>query len=543
MKLRIPSPLLSIRFWAVGLIVTLMLLYPILCLYINKPSIGITFLITSILFTAPLGHLICCVKNKVIFLVLVTVILLLSMLETGMVVIFESYVVAGNILAILNTTGAEGGGFIKTYLAVGWYFIPLLILYGSLFFIWRKETISIRCQLCLCGFWLILAAGYIAYKQTFSYKGTYTLRFYLTERVLSRPPYNFFHQLHYIAVQSRHKKYLQESEHFVFNAQRDSILAENEIYVLALGESCRYANFSLNGTYRETTPCLARTSNITLYNDYYSAATLTMYSVPQILTRATPDQFELCYKEKSIIQAFAECDFYTIVIAHKDNILSKETNHLLRGVDSLVVVPHDSIIPIMVDSLASIHPRTFFVLQFLGNHGPYINYTPAFDKYHPNINDEGISPTDSLANVNAYDNTILYTDYLLHQIIQSIDKKDVVSSLMFVPDHGEMITNNGCFHGGHCKPYRNEYHVPLVIWNNTAWIEHNTSKHHTMRNNINQPINGDNIFYSVCDMANISLPAHETLSAISEMSIFSDSLSLRHRLILLVNGVQYIELP
>ena len=88
-----------------------------------------------------------------------------------------------------------------------------------------------------------------------------------------------------------------------------------EIYVLAIGESLRYSSLSLAGYRRSTTPLLESLDNLTLFSDYYSTANLTMYSVPQIVTRATPDDFLLNYKEKSIVSPFKECGFKVFVIA------------------------------------------------------------------------------------------------------------------------------------------------------------------------------------------------------------------------------------
>jgi glucan phosphoethanolaminetransferase (alkaline phosphatase superfamily) len=79
-------------------------------------------------------------------------------------------------------------------------------------------------------------------------------------------------------------------------------IKEKETYVLAIGESLRYGNLSIAGYNRNTTPLLDTTQNVILYNNYYSTANLTMYSVPQIITRATPLNFELSYKEKSIFK-------------------------------------------------------------------------------------------------------------------------------------------------------------------------------------------------------------------------------------------------
>ena len=72
------------------------------------------------------------------------------------------------------------------------------------------------------------------------------------------------------------EKHQNDNDGFRYNAVRQEPVADKEIYVLSLGESVRYKNLSLNGTYnRETTPLLGKQTDLVLYSDYYADATLT----------------------------------------------------------------------------------------------------------------------------------------------------------------------------------------------------------------------------------------------------------------------------
>ena len=113
-----------------------------------------------------------------------------------------------------------------------------------------------------------------------------------------------------------------------FGAKRTAEEKRKEIYVLYIGESVRYENLTVSGYHRDTTPLLASLDNLVLYTDYYTTANLTMYSVPQIVTRATPDDYNLSYKERSIVKPFKECGFKVFVIG--SNIMAT-TPHLTAG--------------------------------------------------------------------------------------------------------------------------------------------------------------------------------------------------------------------
>ena len=260
-----------------------------------------------------------------------------------------------------------------------------------------------------------------------------------------------------------------------------------------------------------------------------------MYSVPQILTRATPQDYALNYKEKSIFKPFQEVGFKTYCLVCK-NLLTYE-KYLTDGMDSLICVEGDKDIPRLIDSLSTIYPKTFFIVQFLGNHSFYYNYEPAFDVYKPNINDNPDNKSDSLY-LNAYDNTILYADYILSSIITAINNKICSSAFLFVSDHGENISESGGGHGGDCQPEKTEYHVPLIVWYSNSYAKTFPNKVNNVNKYTQRAVNADNVFYSVCDMADITIASQY---AKPEWSIFGDSLQDHTRYILVPDGINYIK--
>lgn len=496
----------------------------------------ISYLITSSLFALPVAFLVSSIKNKPLFITLLSVLFICSLTELVMVKGFQSYIISGNILALLTTNPEESASFAKNNLVMLLYFLPVILVFCAAVVCHSKAKVN--CRLQLFGFItsLLLAAGYITYKQVIFYHGNLTNKYYFEKNVWTRPPYNIFFQIRNVVKTQNMRKYIKEAEGFTFSATRDIDVSCKEIYVLGIGESMSYDHISLNGQYfRETTPRLGALENLVSYSNYYSGACLTMFSVPQIVTRATPESYELNYKEKSIIQPFKELGFKTFAV-ECGNLLGYET-YLTNGVDSLIHVKRDNDIPNVIDSLSSIYPKIFFVTEFLGNHSYYYNYEKTFDVYHPNINSDPEVKNDSLY-INAYDNTILYADYVLNELIRKIDKPGVSSSLLFISDHGEHIDSNGGGHGGDCNPIKIEYHVPLIVWHSQIYGELFPNKVENLFDHKDKPVCSDNVFYSVCDMAAISL-ADEYWKP--EYSIFSPEWSEHKRLVLLPDGLSTIE--
>ena len=252
-----------------------------------------------------------------------------------------------------------------------------------------------------------------------------------------------------------------------------------------------------------------------------------------IITRATPTNFELNYAERSIIEPYRECGFRTFTVVNT-NLLSYET-YLSNGCDSLIVVPSDKAVVSAIDSLAHVHDKLFVMCQFVGNHAFYTNYEPEFDMYHPNSNDPNVGfSTETL--MNAYDNSILYVDYILSSIISSINQADTRSAMMFISDHGEDIENGGG-HGGNCAPLKTEYHVPYIYWWNDNYAAAYPAKIDAAKSHKQSKINGDVIFYSACSMADIHI---DSTYAQPTWDVLSPEFQEHQRLIIVADGVTTI---
>lgn len=74
-----------------------------------------------------------------------------------------------------------------------------------------------------------------------------------------------------------------------------------------------------------------------------------------------------------------------------------------------------------------------------------------------------------------------------------------------VSDHGADYDTGVSDHGGNCNPRKPEYHVPLILWQSEVWRNKYPKKYQSLKANKDKPVNADNVFYSVCDMADITI--------------------------------------
>ncbi len=526
---------LSWRFWLLPLLVIIILYYPSFFYWYCVEDAGWLFLFSTLCVIAPLAHLICCFKNRAALLSIVGVFTALNMCETGIVVLYHDYILAGHVFSLLNTTTAESGDFIWSNIHVAALWIPLIICYVGVVHLTRTTVTRRRYHTYLAFAWFVLAMGCFAGEKVAEKRGLDVH----DVAVLRRPPYNLFLQGYNFFSQLSYEPELFKSKTFTFGAERDSVPEQCEIYVLSVGESLRHASFSLNGTYhRETAPCLAQTPNITYFDNYFSGATMTMYALPQIVSRATADSIVIYYKEKSIVQAFQECGFKTFIVAHTGQFMDYRKD-IKRGVDEIFVVTNDSLIAPKIDSLANIYPKIFVMTEFLGNHGYYHNFPAELNRYTPNFDEEDPAESDSLY-INAYDNCTLFTDRNLSQMIAAINRPNTLSSLLFVSDHGEYLAHDRGGHGGNMHPVVEEYHVPMLIWNSDSWIAHNEGKYQVLQTHKSSPLSHANLFYTICDMAGVVIPSDTNRQ--QQQSILSPLWEAQTRYLLLPDGVTVISL-
>ncbi len=105
--------------------------------------------------------------------------------------------------------------------------------------------------------------------------------------------------------------------------------------------------------------------------------------------------------------------------------------------------------------------------------------------------------------VNAYDNTIRYTDYLLDGLINTLrDMKDWKSAMIFISDHGESLGEKGIFMHGlpmQLAP-KEQYEVPFLVWTSEGF--------RTYKSTLPPVLEQHYIFHSVLNLLSIESPAY-----------------------------------
>jgi len=284
-----------------------------------------------------------------------------------------------------------------------------------------------------------------------------------------------------------------------------------DVCVLFIGESVRRDHFSLYGYERETNPYTVKDSVTAYVAD--ASATYTSAGVKAILEYTPskklneilpnyllrhgadvswrtsnwgepPVRTPKYYKKGDLKKRFPEAD------SHYDGIL-------LEGLRE--------------DIVSSTADKVFIVIHAYTNHGPAYNtnYPPQFEVFTPVCSTVEMSKTSQEELFNAYDNSVVYTDWLIHSVIEVLKSvPERRSCMIFVSDHGESLGENNLYMHG--VPFsmapREQIEIPFVAWTSDK----------EMKMKEMEKVGQHCVFHSVLDFFGIESPVFD-----EEMSIFA----------------------
>lgn len=335
--------------------------------------------------------------------------------------------------------------------------------------------------------------------------------------------YNF-----YLAIerQKLSENYLENSKEFCFNAIDTSNDSIPKVLMLVIGETSRTANWQLNGYKRETNPLLSRTENMIFFKDCMSQSNTTHKSIPIILSPATADKFDVLYHSKGLLAAYNEAKYHTVFISNQprnksfNDYLGEQAQEVTFLRDSLSGTPMDSLlIPEIQHALTRTNKNMLIVVHTYGSHS---TYSDRYQRHHAYFKpDQALKSTKENRDIliNAYDNSIRYTDKILHNIITKLQTLDIPAAMLFVSDHGEDIYDDNRNLFLHASPWPSYYqmHVPFFIWTNEKYRNLYPERVSLLESRKSEPIQTDCVFPTMLGLAGISTPlGQDSLSLTSD---------------------------
>lgn len=282
------------------------------------------------------------------------------------------------------------------------------------------------------------------------------------------------------------------------------------IVILVLGESLRADHLSLNGYNRQTNPRLSLRKNIFSLPHVFSEYTNTNRSLPHLLTRADSVHTEFAFTETSFISLFKQCGFNTAWISNQDPGYTyvgfmKECDTIMychpeKSVYNYNEWLDEDLLPLTKKNIDNGSIQKLIILHTIGSHWYYNNhYSKKFEKFKPVTSSRIIAQCTPEEIVNSYDNTVLYTDFFLDELIEQLEKKNAI--LIYLSDHGETLGEDGAWL--HASDNTASKNPACIIWYSDNYKNKNHDNIEALTKNRNKHLRTDFLYHSILDASNI----------------------------------------
>jgi len=349
---------------------------------------------------------------------------------------------------------------------------------------------------------------------------------YIVERIEDTFPFGMpLRFFRYVEARDKLNEQRTRLASWRFGARQLAQLDLAQTHVLVIGETGRADRWAINGYFRPTSPKLGKTPNLISVSEMVSVSTHTRLSVPIILSRksaAIADRFD--FPESSLISAFKEAGFKTYwfstqaTVGHHDTpvtIHAREadvTKFLNYSLYSARTPFDDVLIPELSMALKESAGKQLIVLHTLGSHFDYSHrYPTEFEKFKlSNSNLLLHDPKHRQDLNNAYDNSILYTDYFLSEVIRVLSTSGrPVTAMWYVADHGEDLYDEDCLVAGYGRSTSRSFHVATFFWHSDGYQRIFPDKVARLRANRDGKLTTEYVFSTMLDTADIRYPGED----------------------------------
>ncbi|WP_198320727.1 phosphoethanolamine transferase [Azohydromonas aeria] len=328
---------------------------------------------------------------------------------------------------------------------------------------------------------------------------------------------------------------------------RDAVLAARPVgappplLVLVVGETARADHFELNGYGRPTNPGLSALG-VASFTDVTSCGTSTAASLPCMFSLLGREGFQaLKAPQENLLDVLQHAGLAVLWVDNQSGC--KELCDRVHQAHAETPAPGAPPLPpgLCRDGgacfdMAMLHglderlaqlPEAarargvVMVLHQMGSHGPAysLRSPPDMKPFQPECTSTALQRCDRQALVNAYDNSIAYTDRLLTALAGWLQQRAGAwaPGLLYVSDHGESLGENNLYLHG--LPYavapRAQKHVPWIAWWPQATEAATGNDLGCLRRQRQQPLSHDHLSHSVLGWLQVQTAAYR-----AELDVF-----------------------
>lgn len=294
------------------------------------------------------------------------------------------------------------------------------------------------------------------------------------------------------------------------------------VMVLVVGETARAESFALNGYAKNTNPELSQL-NIINFSQVSSCGTATAVSVPCMfsgMSRKSYDE-QLASHREGLLDIAQRAGYQVTWIDNNsgckgacDRVQQYQIPASLKQkwCDASGECLDEILVDSLQDYLSRLKPEDnqshLIVLHQMGSHGPayFKRSTAAYQPFQPMCNSNAIQGCSATELRNSYDNSIVYTDHVLSQLIKTLQQQShYQTGFWYVSDHGESTGEHGLYlHGA---PYAmaptQQTHVPMLMWFSNDWQQQQASQLACLKAQKNSALSHDHLFPTLLSLLDI----------------------------------------
>ena len=298
-----------------------------------------------------------------------------------------------------------------------------------------------------------------------------------------------------------------------------------ETYIIVIGESANKEHLGYYGYKRATTPFSSQKISPYIFKNVTSAYTSTMLSLRDTLTFAHKNFTSQGLKQGSLINIFNQANFKSFWISNQhakgkhDNLISvlahdsHQINFIRNDANFIGNSQQDSfydedLLPFIEKALSDSAKKKIIFVHLAGSHTPYqFRFPKSFDVFQEHNKNSFEKAFDD------YDNSILYTDFVLSKIIQMVASRKEQSFVLYFSDHGDdvRLEKDSC----HChttnpkKQTPPMYEIPFLLWVNSAYQKNNPRLVEQIKSYTERPFITHHLIHSLPTLAGLSFDLQE----------------------------------
>ncbi|MBL0421672.1 phosphoethanolamine--lipid A transferase [Ramlibacter sp. AW1] len=306
------------------------------------------------------------------------------------------------------------------------------------------------------------------------------------------------------------------------DARRQAVAgARPPLLVLVVGETARSDHFGLNGYARDTTPRLAA-RGVASWRQAWSCGTNTATSLPCMFSHLGREGVGSAGAYENLLDVVQRAGLAVLWIdnqsgckgvcdrvPHVVNSAELHPRHCKDGecLDAVLLEGLDEHIAALPEARRA--RGVVVVLHQMGSHGPAYSRRspPEAKRFQPECTRADLQACDREALVNAYDNSIAYTDQVLASTIDWLDgrRQHYDAAMVYVSDHGESLGEHNLFLHG--LPYAMapdaQKHVAWITWLSPEVEQRSAMRMDCLRSLRDRPVSHDHFFHAVLGLLQV----------------------------------------